>query len=241
MSKPSKKFIKLCLPSNPNLSKLLGLFHSIKGYKILLYFFMVRPIIYFSCFLSLGFSNIENIGLCISSKGLVERTGLVRNGFLRRGDAIYNGDKIILREGKDFSFMIINEKIIIKAFNKSIFKIYNKGKGINVPELALFDGKVFINMDKNYESKIFLNTPEAIATTKGANFIVEYKDNLFFNSVTYSIFTVLFGKIKLENKKSGKIIFVNQGETIISTRDGKFFEMKTIDNSSTMNNNLYGE
>ena len=39
-------------------------------------------------------------------------------------------------------------------------------------------------------------------------------------------------KIKVENIRSGKIIYVDKGETIISTRDGKFIELDTFKNSA---------
>ncbi len=62
--------------------------------------------------------------------------------------------------------------------------------------------------------------------------------NYFFDNNTYSIFTVLDGKMKVENNTSGKIIYVNEGDTIIATRDGKLLELDTFKNSSRIVNHL---
>ena len=44
--------------------------------------------------------------------------------------------------------------------------------------------------------------------------------------------------MKVENSKSGKVIYIDQGETIIATRDGKLLELNTFKNSSRIINHL---
>ena len=189
-----------------------------------------RTFILFYSIITIGLSRTESVALCVSANGQLERKGYVRNGIIQKGDTIYNGDKITVEKKESLSFMTIYEKSMVDIYENSVIRIINNKNTFS--GMALFGGKVIVKMDENDDSDFILNAPNAIVTAKGSHFIAEYRDELFFNNNTYSIFTVLNGKIKVENIRSGKIIYVDKGETIISTRDGKFIELDTFKNSA---------
>ena len=58
------------------------------------------------------YPSSKSIAICIEIKGQVLREGHVRNGHLRQGDSIYDGDKIITNERGFVSIMFIKEKQI---------------------------------------------------------------------------------------------------------------------------------
>jgi len=191
---------------------------------------LIRTFIFFYSIITIGLSRTESVALCVSTNGQLERKGYVRNGIIQKGDNIYNGDKITVEKNESLSFMTIYEKSMVDIYENSVIRIINNKNTFS--GMALFGGKVIIHMDDNNNSDFILNAPNAIVTAKGSHFIAEYRDELFFNNNTYSIFTVLNGKIKVENIRSGKIIYVDKGDTIISTRDGKFIELDTFKNSA---------
>ena len=129
--------------------------------------------------------------------------------------------------------MTIYGRDIVDIYENSVIKIVNdKNNRNDFSEMALFGGKVIIKMDENDDRGFILNAPTAIISAEGSHFIAEYRDELLFNNNTYSVFTVLDGKIKVQNVRSGKIIYADKGETIISTRDGKFLALDTFKNST---------
>ena len=192
-----------------------------------------RTFILFYSIITIGLSRTESVALCVSANGQLERKGHMRNGIIQKGDSIYNGDKITVKKNESLSFMTIYEKSMVDIYENSVIKVVNHNNHKNAfSGMALFSGKVIIDMEDNNNSDFILNAPTAIVTAKGTHFIAEYRDELFFNNNTYSVFTVLNGKLKVENIKSGKIIYIDKGETIISTRDGKFIELDTFKNSA---------
>tara|TARA_Y100001934_G_scaffold165122_1_gene196552 strand:- start:459 stop:1085 length:627 start_codon:yes stop_codon:yes gene_type:complete len=194
---------------------------------------LIRILTSFYFITAIGFSRLESIGLCISVSGQLERKGQVRNGIIRKGDSIYHGDKIKVEENESLSFVTIYGMDIVDIYENSVFKILNdKNNRNDFSEMALFGGKVIIKMDENDDRGFILNAPTAIINAEGSHFIAEYRDELLFNNNTYSVFTVLSGKIKVQNVRSGKIIYADKGETIISTRDGKFLALDTFKNSA---------
>ena len=194
---------------------------------------LIRIFISFYSILAIGFSRSESIALCVSVSGQLERKGQVRNGIIRKGDPIYHGDKIKVEDNESLSFMTIYGRDIVDIYENSVIKIVNdKNNRNDFPEMALFGGKVIIKMDENDDRGFILNAPTAIIIAEGSHFIAEYRDELLFNNNTYSVFTVLDGKIKVQNVRSGKIIYADKGETIISTRDGKFLVLDTFKNSA---------
>ena len=68
--------------------------------------------------------------------------------------------------------------------------------------------------------------------------MTEYRDELFYDNLTYCIFTVLTGIMEVENIKSGHSIYMDQGETVISTRNGKFLLLDTFRDNSGIANTL---
>ena len=194
---------------------------------------LIRIFISFYSILTIGFSRSESIALCVSVSGQLERKGQVRNGIIREGDPIYHGDKIKVEDNESLSFMTIYGRDIVDIYENSVIKIVNdKNNRNDFSEMALFGGKVIIKMDENDDRGFILNAPTAIINAEGSHFIAEYRDELLFNNNTYSVFTVLDGKIKVQNVRSGKIIYADKGETIISTRDGKFLALDTFKNSA---------
>jgi hypothetical protein len=194
---------------------------------------LIRIFISFYSILAIGFSRSESIALCVSVSGQLEREGQVRNGIIRKGDPIYHGDKIKVEDNESLSFMTIYGRDIVDIYENSVIKIINNSNNRNdFSEMALFGGKVIIKMDENDDGRFILNAPTAIINAEGSHFIAEYRDELLFNNNTYSVFTVLDGKIKVQNVRSGKIIYADKGETIISTRDGKFLALDTFKNST---------
>ena len=194
---------------------------------------LIRIILSFYLIIAIGFSRSESIGMCISVSGQLERKGQVRNGIIREGDPIYHGDKIKVEDNESLTFMTIYGRDIVDIYENSVIKIINNSNNRNdFSEMALFGGKVIIKMDENDDRGFILNAPTAIINAEGSHFIAEYRDELLFNNNTYSVFTVLSGKIKVQNVRSGKIIYADKGETIISTRDGKFLALDTFKNSA---------
>ena len=203
----------------------------------------IRPItrlIFFSWFtIVIGFSRSENIALCTETHGVVQRKGNVRNGIVRKGDPIYHGDKLITGEDGFVSFMNIYEKTIVKVYENSVVKVLSDRKSrFSRSELALFGGKVIVEMDEQNDREFVLRSPSAIATASGTHFLTEYRDELLYNNLSYCIFTVLTGKMEVENIKSGHSIYMDQGETVISTRKGKFLLLDTFRDNSGIANTL---
>ena len=187
----------------------------------------------------ISLSRSKSIALCTIANGELERKGPVRNGTLRKGDSIFNGDKITVEKNESIAFLTIYEKCLVNVYEKSVIKVVdNKSDKSIFPGMALFGGKVVVKMEENNDSDFILYAPTAMITAKGAHFIAEYRNELFFDNNTYSILTVLNGKMKVENNTSGKIIYVNEGDTIIATRDGKLLELDTFKNSSRIINHL---
>ena len=187
----------------------------------------------------ISLSRSESIAFCTIANGELERKGHVRNGTIRKGDSIFNGDKITVEKSESIAFLTIYEKCLVNVYENSVIKVEDIKRDKSIfPGMALFGGKVVVKMEENNDSDFILNAPTATITAKGAHFIAEYRDELFFDNNTYSILTVLDGKMKVENNTSGKIIYVNEGDTIIATRDGKLLELDTFKNSSRIVNHL---
>ena len=72
------------------------------SYLFFLYFILVAMI----------YPSSKSIALCVEIKGQVLREGHVRKGYLRQGDSIYDGDKIIINERGFLSIMFIKDKTI---------------------------------------------------------------------------------------------------------------------------------
>ena len=85
-----------------------------RSYYVILYLFYLS---------SLAFPDGENIGFCLDVKGKVQRSGKIRNGILRKGDLIYNGDKIITGSHGFVSYAFIYILITLN-FTYLIYKVF---------------------------------------------------------------------------------------------------------------------
>mgnify|MGYP006215913151 CR=1 FL=1 len=157
------------------------------------------------------------------------RKGNVRSGLIRKGDYLYHGDKIITGQVGSASFIMIYEDTSIRLYNNSVVRLVSERYSmLNHSELALFVGKVIIEADDNLGYNFVVNTPSTKATVSGTNFLAEYQEDLLFNGIDYSIFTVLQGIIELENLNSNLSMIIHDGETIVSTESGKFLRLDTF-------------
>ena len=92
------------------------------------------------------------------------RKGSVRSGLIRRGDYLYHGDKIITGQIGSASFIMIYEDTSIKLYNNSVARLLSERYSVlNHSELALFVGKVIIEVDDNigysFWNKFFSRIP----------------------------------------------------------------------------------
>ena len=182
-------------------------------------------------FISVIYPNSKSIAICVEIKGQVLREGHVRKGYMRQGDSIYDGDKIIINKGGFLSFMFIKDKTIVDAYENSIIKVVDRANSEEIKSnVALFGGKVIIQMEQMNNGKFILNAPSSIATASNAHFIAEFKSDVIFNHLSYAIFKSLLGKIEIENLISDTYININRGETVISTLEGKFLPLDTFRN-----------
>ena len=184
-------------------------------------------------------AKTEIVALCLDVDGPVMRKGSIRSGLIRRGDYLYHGDKIITGKVGSASFIMIYEDTSIRLYNNSVVRLVSERYSmLNHSELALFEGKVIVEADDNIGYNFVVNTPSTKAIVSGTNFLAEYKEDLLFSGVDYSIFTVLEGVIELENLNSNLSMFLYNGETIVSTESGRFLRMDTFRNPEGIINSL---
>jgi len=177
------------------------------------------------------YPNSKSIAICLDMKGQVLREGHVRKGHLRQGDFIYDGDKIITGNGGFLSLMFIKDKTIVDAYENSIIKVLDRANSTGIKSnIALFGGKIIIQMEEINNGQFILNAPSTTVVASNAHFIAEFKSDLVFNHLSYAIFTSLLGKIEIENLVSETYMNINRGETAISTLEGKFLPLDTFRN-----------
>ena len=93
---------------------------------------------------------------------------------------------------------MIYEDTSIRVYNNSVFRLVSDEYSLlNHSELALFEGKVIIEADDNLGYSFILNTPSRKLRSLEQTFWLNIKEDLLFNGVDYSIFTVLEGIIEL--------------------------------------------
>ena len=180
---------------------------------------------------SVIYPNSKSIAICVEIKGQVLREGHVRKGHLRQGDSIYDGDKIIVNDRGYLSFMFMKDKTIVDAYENSIIKVVDRANSTEIKSnVALFGGKVIIQMEEINDGKFILDAPSSTVTASNAHFIAEFKRDVIFNHLSYAIFTPLLGKIEIENLISETYMNIKRGETVISTLEGKFLPLDTFRN-----------
>ena len=163
--------------------------------------------------------------------GQVLREGLVRNGQMRKGDPVYDGDKIILNENGFLSFMFIGDKTIVDIHGNTIVKVFGLDNASKLKSnIVLFGGKVIVQMEGTNNKKFILDAPSSTAIASNAHFMTEYRSDMIFENLSYSMFTSFAGEIEIENLVSNTYMNIKRGETVMSTREGKFLPLDTFRN-----------
>jgi hypothetical protein len=189
--------------------------------------------------MSFLFSKSDSIGFCMDVKGVVQRDGKIRNGILRKGDPIYNGDKIITGSNGFVFYTFIHEKTSAKIFENSVVKINTNMKNIgSFSRLALFGGKVVIQTEESEEDPFTIWSPSSTCKFQNGHIIIEYKNELLYENNSYCLFTVLNGISEVKNNISDNIIYVKKGRSVVSTMNGKFLELETFRNSNEIQKTL---
>ena len=188
------------------------------------------------------YPSSKSVAICTEIKGQVLREGLVRNGHLRKGDSIYDGDKIILNENGFLSFMFFEDKTSVDIHGNTIVKVFNSKSNSELKSnIVLFGGKVIVHMEGNYKQNFRLDAPSSTAIASDAHFMVEYRSDMVFENVSYSLFTLLGGEIEIQNLVSEAYISLKRGETVMSTREGKFLQLDTFRNQMFIERTLRRE
>ena len=155
-------------------------------------------------FLIFSIASAENIGFCLDVKGKVQRSGKVRNGTLRKGDLIYNGDKIITGSNGYLSYAFIYEKTNLKVFENTVVKLNtNRENFSSFSKLALFGGKIIVQTEDLHNNPFMVCPLLQFAKLK-THIIIEYKNELLYENNSYCLITSLYGMPKIENIKSKK-------------------------------------
>lgn len=200
---------------------------------------MIQKAIITIFILQITFLNANNIALCIKAKGKILRQGNVRDGYIRKGDPIYVGDKIIMDGEGYMSFKFIGDDVVVNVFDNTVIKVFGFNKNANSKtNIALFGGKVIIQMQESSNKKFILDVPSTKIIAVGGYFISEYKNDILFDNLSYSIVTGLKGEIEILNTASGSSIYLRKGETIVSTLGGEFFQLETFNNQTLIENTL---
>jgi hypothetical protein len=177
----------------------------------------------------------EQIGICTNVTGAVYRSGKIRSGKIRKGESIYNGDKVFTMDKKAFlSLLNIQDKSIISLYGNSVIKIFCYAKKDSIKtEINIFGGRVSAELKKTKNSEYIINTPSSVAVVKGTTFLAGHRTmndhGPHYQGVSDCVFSVLTGKLEVQNTKSGKTIKVEEGKTVISTSNGEFLIFETTD------------
>lgn len=187
--------------------------------------------------LSFAFSRSEGVAICVDVTGRVNREGSVRNGLIRKGDIIYHGDKLIAGKNAFSSISFSNQKITANVYDHTSVKIfYNRSINGSKYEIAIFGGKVITKMSS--DKKLLISAPSSEAIAQGAHLLFEYRNDHLFEEASFSIFSLISGNLKIKNEISMRSIYPKKGQTIISTRSGKIFQLDTFKNSGLISNYL---
>ena len=185
-------------------------------------------LIFFTC-INVFYPRSKSIAICTEMNGQVLREGLVRNGQMRKGDPVYDGDKIILNENGFLSFIFIGDKTIVDIHGNTIVKVFEPDN-TSKSNIVLFGGKVIVQMEGTNNKKFILDAPSSTAIASNAHFMTEYRSDMIFEDLSYSMFTSFAGEIEIENLVSNTYMNIKRGETVMSTREGKFLPLDTFRN-----------
>ena len=207
---------------------------------------MLKFIKFFLLLLSLSFNSaqsdnkVKRFAFCLEAEGNIFREGLARNGNLLKGDVVYENDKITVGENSYLSFLNTFERSEVRLFENSSIKILKSNSQFNKPEqvhqIVIFGGKVIIDKAELNDKALIVTSPSSSVFSKNSHFLIEYRSKSLYNQFSYCIFTLLKGNILVENLDSKKMIFLNSGETIVSTKDGKFYPLETFRDGINVDN-----
>ena len=95
-------------------------------------------------------------------------------------------------------------------------------------------------VDKNElnNNRLIINSPSSSVFLKNSHFIINCVDEPLFDQASYCVFTSIEGNIIVENSKSKKLLFLKNGETIISTPKGDFFQIETFRDNENIRNSF---
>ena len=186
-----------------------------------------------------SYPSSMSVAICTEMEGQVLRQGPVRNGHLRKGDSIYDGDKIILNENGFLSFMFFGDKTSVDIHGNTIVKVFDSNSNSELqPNIVLFGGKLIVQMEGNHNQSFRLDAPSSTAIASNAHFMVEYRSDMIFKNLSYSMFTLLGGEIEIQNLVSEIHINLKRGETVMSTLEGKFLQLDTFRNQMFIESTL---
>ena len=162
----------------------------------------------------------EQMGICTTVTGEVHRSGKIRSGKIRKGESIYNGDKISTDKNAFFSLLNIQDKSVISLYGNSVIKIFGSAEKDSIKtEINIFGGRLSAEFRKTRNRKFVVNTPSSVAAVKGTTFLAGHRTTNdhgpHYQGVSDCIFSVLTGKLEVQNTKSGKTIKVEEGKTVI--------------------------
>mgnify|MGYP001210010808 FL=1 len=207
---------------------------------------MLKHIKFFLLFLSLLFNSaqsnnkVKRFAFCLETEGNIFREGLARNGNLLKGDVIYEDDKITVGENSYISFLNTFERSEVRLFENSSIKILKSNsqfdKTDQVHQIVIFGGKLIIDKIDLNDKALIVKSPSSSVFSKNSHFLIEYRSKPLYDQFSYCIFTLLRGNILVENLDSKKMIFLNSGETIVSTKDGKFYPLETFRDGINVDN-----
>ena len=178
-----------------------------------------------------AFGQIRKVILCRDLKGSIERYGNLRNGYLSIGDNLYDEDKIYIGLDGFLLYSIVNEKVDVKAYSNTNFRIFNHNTTIFNPSIALFSGRLSVLMNQKIIDKFILDAPYSLIETTFARFTIENSGQKLFNGHRYSSITLLDGNLKVANTISGDIFFLEKGKTLLSLSSGKFIFLDNLKNN----------
>ena len=89
---------------------------------------MKHILLLFTLSILMSLPEPEQIGICTNATGEVHRSGKIRSGKIRKGESIYNGDKISTDKNAFLSFLNIQDKSVISLYGNSVIKIFGSAE-----------------------------------------------------------------------------------------------------------------
>ena len=97
------------------------------GFKLIVFaagfYIIIRIFVMLHLCQEISLSRSQSIALCTIANGELERKGPVRNGTIRKGDSIFNGDKITVEKNESIAFLTIYERCLVSVYENSVIKV----------------------------------------------------------------------------------------------------------------------